>query len=171
MKAFGQPKPKTLTALFLHLLSTATFSLLLLWVFTIISTRVYIFHNAYIHHLQTVEDELWIREQCKDPEFYAHLAAHSVLCQNVFENARKNTLLVALNETVSTASACGTVGCWELLAFVQSGGLSLVATVSIVLLAVVTVVFPSLNIISKWLRERDAWSRSSPSFIFFDPFL
>jgi hypothetical protein len=30
--------------------------------------------------------------------------------------------------------------------------------VSIVLLAVVTVVFPSLNIISKWLRERDACS-------------
>jgi hypothetical protein len=41
--------------------------------------------------------------------------------------------------------------------FVQSGGLSLVATVSIVLLAVVTVVFPSLSIVSRWLRERDAW--------------
>jgi hypothetical protein len=157
MRAFGKQEPKTVPALLFSLLSTATFSLLVLWAFTIVSTRVYIFHNAYIHHLQTVEDELWIREQCKDPEFYAHLAAHSVLCQNVFENARKNTLLVALNETVSTASACGTIGCWELLAFVQNGGLSLVATVSIILLVVVTVVFPSLSIISKWLRERDAW--------------
>ncbi len=94
MRGFGKQEPKTVPALLFSLLSTATFSLLVLWAFTIVSTCIYIFHNAYIHHLQTIEDELWIREQCKDPEFYAHLAAHSVLCQNVFENARKNTLLV-----------------------------------------------------------------------------
>ena len=36
-----------------------------LWLFALLCTRVYLFHNAYIHHVQTVENEKWLLFQCQ----------------------------------------------------------------------------------------------------------
>eukprot|EP00961_Rhodomonas_salina_P024663 332250-Rhodomonas_salina.2 len=133
-------------------------SVAILWVLTVVCTRLYLFHNAYIHHLQTIEDERWLLFQCQDPAFFANLKQHVSLCQQVEENARRTPVLVALNETVSVSSLCGAISCWDLIYYVQNGGMSMVTVLSVTALALVAIVIPTANIVSRWIKESAAGS-------------
>eukprot|EP00961_Rhodomonas_salina_P231527 3127349-Rhodomonas_salina.1 len=118
---FAPTKPTrdaSVSSLVLQVLSTILMSVGMLWTLTIIVTRIHVFHNAYIHQLQAVEDERWLRFQCEDSTFFANLGQHVSLCQQVQENAKRNVILVALNETMSTSSLCGAVHCHEILTYI-----------------------------------------------------
>jgi hypothetical protein len=117
-----------------------------LWLLTLCVSRIYVFHNAYIHHKQVIEDERWLRAQCHDAVFYSNLKQHAGdLCTQVHENAQRSTLLVALHETLAAASMCGTVSCWDIFVYVQAGGLSLACTLSVVVVFLVLLVIPAIN--------------------------
>lgn len=113
---------------------------------TLVITRFQLFHNAYIHHHQTIEDESWLLDQCQDPAFYANLKQHVKLCTEVQENKLRSSYLVALNETMSATSMCGTVACMDLIKYVRDGGLSIATTVAIMAVIMVIIVLPLVNL-------------------------
>lgn len=117
----------------------------ILWFATIIISRIYVFHNAYIHHMQTKESNQWLLIQCDDPAFYANLGQHVDICTNVREKDRESILLAALNDTLLTASLCGTMDCFDILTHLQSGGLSLVSTIALILVIITIIIIPTLH--------------------------
>ena len=92
----------------------------------------------------------------QDPAFFANLKQHVSLCQHVEENARKTPVLVALNETMSVSSMCGTVNCWDLVNYVEHGGVSLVTLMSVSAIAMLAVVIPAVNTVTRWVAEASA---------------
>jgi hypothetical protein len=48
--------------------------------------------------LMKLEDEKWLRENCKDPIFYTNLKSYTTVCSQVEANARVGAFWVALHE-------------------------------------------------------------------------
>lgn len=90
-------------------------SLWLVWSLTFAISRIFLLHDAYISESNKRIDERWLREKCKEPEFYSNLRQHTDLCTEVEKNARSSLLLVALNKVASNTHACGTVSCLDLV--------------------------------------------------------
>jgi hypothetical protein len=114
---------------------------------------MHLFHTFYIHHLQTVEDEKWLRMQCDDPVFFSNLKQHVSLCAQVQENAQRNALLVALTETMENSSLCGVVSCWDLVMGLQHASLNTMLMLSACAILMVAVLLPCANIVTRFLYE------------------
>jgi hypothetical protein len=53
----------------------------MVWLTTLLVSRVFIFHEAYTAHTAKVFDERWLAHQCKQPEFYSNIRHHTDLCE------------------------------------------------------------------------------------------
>lgn len=146
-------RPQSIWTLALKLLSTMLTSIGLLWVLTMLITRVHLFHNAYIHHLQIIEDEKWLLQQCHDPAFFSNLKQHVALCTQVQENAQRNPVLVALDATLATSSLCGTVACSDVMYYMQTGGFSLISLLALGALALIVVIIPAANVLLRFVHD------------------
>jgi hypothetical protein len=146
--------PNSFGRMIVKFITTIFKSMFGLWFLTLVATRIYVFHNAYIHHVQLIEDERWLLRQCQDPAFFSNLKQHVSLCSQVEENKQRNTFLVALNETMTTVSMCGMVTCWDLMQYIQYGGLSFVATLSVICVLVVVVLIPVISLGLRMLNDR-----------------
>jgi hypothetical protein len=95
----------------------------LVWLTTLVVSRIFIFHEAYTTHTAKVVDEQWLAEQCKTPEFYSNIRQHTDLCEAVYANYRASPFLVGLNAMAVNTYACGSRPCTEVLqsAFVKMG--------------------------------------------------
>jgi hypothetical protein len=95
----------------------------LLWVTTLLVSRIFIFHAAYTTHVAKVSDENWLLEQCKTPEFYSNIRQHTDLCEAVYTNSRSSPFLVAMNAMAVNTYACGTKSCVDVFQgiFVRMG--------------------------------------------------
>jgi hypothetical protein len=82
-----------------------------LWLSTLVVTRVFIFHEAYLAHVSKVADERWLLRQCGDSDFYSNIRQHTDLCESVSLNARSSAILAALNEMAVNTYACGSKSC------------------------------------------------------------
>ena len=137
----------------LRVFSMMLLSCTALWATAVLAIRVHLFHSFYIHHLQSVEDEKWLRVQCDDPVFFSNLKQHVSLCAQVQENAQRNPFLVALNETMQNSSMCGIVSCWDLISGVQNASLNTMLLLTLGAVLVVAVILPSANIVTRFLYE------------------
>lgn len=140
-------------ALFLKCIRMITVTILSLWLFTLVVSRIYIFHSAYIHQLQTIEDERWLLRQCSDATFFSNLKQHVDLCTAVQENAKKNVILVSLNNAMTASSFCGTMSCWDIIVYIQTGGLSFIVTTALITMVTVIVVVPAVTTILRALSD------------------
>lgn len=83
----------------------------ILWMTTLICDRLYMLHVVYLDESAKLKEEQFLRIKCADPEFYANLARHSDLCQEVQRNANRSLLLYALKQVTATTYLCGSTPC------------------------------------------------------------
>lgn len=96
-------------------LKTALGAAWILWVSTLVVSRVYIFCEAYSLESIKVQDEKYLLEKCKDPEFFYNLKQHTDLCASVIANANTSILLKSLNAVATNTHACGAKPCSEIM--------------------------------------------------------
>jgi hypothetical protein len=94
-----------------------------LWLTTLLVSRIFIFHEAYTAHVAKVQDEKWLSSQCNTPEFYSNIRQHTDLCEAVYANSRTSACLVGLNAMATSTYVCGAKPCVEILQdlFVRMG--------------------------------------------------
>jgi hypothetical protein len=83
----------------------------ILWMVTLLCDRLYALHIVYLDEVTKLREEQFLRIKCQDPEFYANLARHSDLCQEVQRNANRSLLLFALKHVTETTYLCGSSPC------------------------------------------------------------
>jgi hypothetical protein len=104
-------------------------ALLLLW----LVGRTPRFYSAYMQHMQTLEDDAWLRTQCQDPIFVSRMMRHHDVCERVRESFRQPAFLVALQ-------ACCVPSEWQ--ALMPSVGWETVCLVSFILLLAPGILLP-----------------------------
>lgn len=109
-------------------------------------SRVHILHESYTHMAQMREDDQWLYQSCKNPEFYSNLKTHSTLCDEVNEKRRSVLLLMALQRVIDKTHLCGYTECSVMLiAFADwalGRGLFLCVFLLVLLAVLPVVVFP-----------------------------
>lgn len=80
-------------------------------IFAMTVSRSYIFYEAYVAESLKRVEEAWLRQKCKDPDFYSNMRQHTNLCLQVEKNAQSSIALTALNTMVATTHLCGTRQC------------------------------------------------------------
>jgi hypothetical protein len=80
-------------------------------VFAMVISRSYIFYEAYVAESVKRVEEAWLRQKCKDPDFYSNMRQHTNLCLQVEKNAQSSIALTALNTMVATTHLCGSKQC------------------------------------------------------------
>jgi hypothetical protein len=55
-------------------------------------------YGAYKRASMRLEDETWLRENCKDPVFFSKMRSHTSICSEVEANARVGAFWAALHE-------------------------------------------------------------------------
>lgn len=55
------------------------------WACAVLVTRLSAFHDAYMAHVNKIQDETWLREKCREPEFFSNLRQHTELCTEVVQ--------------------------------------------------------------------------------------
>lgn len=55
-------------------------------------------YGAYNRASMRLEDETWLRENCKDPVFFSKMRSHTSVCSEVEANARVGAFWAALHE-------------------------------------------------------------------------
>ena len=91
-----------------------------MWAFTLLVSRVFIFHEAWNHELDKREKEKYLLAKCEDPEFFHNIRFHTDICTEVAANARSSILLKALNTVAVNTHICGRHPCSEVLSGIVS---------------------------------------------------
>lgn len=113
-----------------------------LWAFTLLISRIYIYHIAYNDELERLENEKWLLEKCKEPEFYSNMRSHTDLCAQVATNARASIHLRALNKVAVNTHMCGSHPCSDILqTFVAKMGWQAFGVFALVILIFPNVLF------------------------------
>lgn len=86
-----------------------------IWVSTMVISRVYIFHQSYYSHLNRLDNEKYLVNKCKDPEFYSNIRQHTGICEEVTLNAKSSPFLNALNTMAINTYVCGTLPCSDII--------------------------------------------------------
>lgn len=60
------------------------------------------FYMAYRRVAIRLEDESWLRENCRDPIFFDKMRAHTTLCTDVETNARVGAFWIALQDATNS---------------------------------------------------------------------
>lgn len=94
---------------------TVLFSFLAIWLFTLVVSRVWTFHNALQTEFTKRKNEEWLVKQCDDPEFYFNLKEHTDLCATVISNANSNVFLNALYSVANSTHLCGSSSCTDMI--------------------------------------------------------
>jgi len=92
------------------LLASATV-LLGVGAFAFFATRSHMFHAAYMRRRQMLENNVWLLEQCKSPDFYGNMKHHSTLCDDVALAESDALWLHALRDVVDETHPCGEHSC------------------------------------------------------------
>ena len=79
----------------------------------VVISRVYIFYEAYSRFSMERSQEVWLRGQCRDPEFYSNMRQHTALCADIEHSAMQSVTLHALNKVFTTSHVCGERACIE----------------------------------------------------------
>ena len=105
MRAVRRDSTIRLSFLYVPLIAVA------LWLVGFVLTRVELFHEALRSEQLKREREVWLIEECRKPEFYAHMKHHSALCDEVEVHVTGSVHLVALIHLVQNTYLSGYVPC------------------------------------------------------------
>lgn len=98
-------------------------------------SRSYIFYESYVHHTVKREEEGWLRQMCREPEFYSNMRQHTDVCAQIEHSAQTWIFLTALNTVFTTAHVCGPKPCAEYINTLIIRGLAWPAAVVLGILA------------------------------------
>lgn len=87
----------------------------ILWAVTLVCDRVYAFHLIYKEENARLQDEEWLRTNCKNPEFYANMKSHTNICALVEHNAMRNLFLYSAKQVMHSTYLCGLHSCVDYL--------------------------------------------------------
>ena len=62
-------------------------------------------YTAYNRACMRLEDETWLRNNCRDPVFFSKMRAHTTVCADVEANARIGAFWAALREVSDATKA------------------------------------------------------------------
>lgn len=62
-------------------------------------------YTAYNRACMRLENESWLRNNCRDPVFFSNMRAHTTVCSEVESNARVGAFWAALREVSDDARA------------------------------------------------------------------
>lgn len=62
-------------------------------------------YTAYNRACMRLENESWLRNNCRDPVFFSNMRAHTTVCADVEANARVGAFWAALREVSDDAKA------------------------------------------------------------------
>lgn len=96
-------------------IKTVVASFWFVWLSTLIVSRIYVFHQAYVSETQKRADERYLLDKCNDPEFYSNIRQHTEICTHVAENAKSSLILKALHLMSQTTYLCGDRACAEVV--------------------------------------------------------
>jgi hypothetical protein len=116
-----------------------------LWTVGFLLTRVQLFHEALKTEELSREREAWLMQECRKPEFYAHMKHHSALCDQVEVHAKGSLYLAAAMHLVQATYLCGYEPCSTVIdrALDWMGGHTvLFSCVALVILFLPTLVLP-----------------------------
>ncbi len=71
-------------------------------------------HSAWHKARMKSEDEIWLRENCRDPIFFSKMKSHTNICSEVEANARIGAFWAALHDVVESCKISWypwTLGC------------------------------------------------------------
>lgn len=127
----------------------------IIWVSTMILSRIHVFHRAYVSENQKVADEKYLLEKCMDAEFYSNIRQHTSICTEVAENARSSVLLKSLHVMAQTTHLCGESPCSEVI----RACISRLTWQVTALIAVFALIFPNalLSLSRSVSCRRKAW--------------
>lgn len=108
--------------LFGHILRFIMVALTAFWVASFLIIRLVIFIEAYSEAQRLKKDDLWLLNQCMQPEFYSKIRHHTDLCTQVQTNAERSAFLHALNAVANTAHLCGRQSCLQVIEWITNGG-------------------------------------------------
>lgn len=95
----------------------AAMAFAVLWMAAMLVTRICALHEEYVAELGIRNDERWLVERCKDPDFYANLRQHSDLCTRVANNAQASIALRVLGRVMERSThLCGDTSCGDVVA-------------------------------------------------------
>lgn len=107
-----------------------------LWSVTLVCDRLLALHTLYTVELSRLRDQDWLRERCKDPEFYHNMTKYSTLCAEVERNAMKSVFFSCLTRVLHETYLCGGRACVDYV----NDSVVWVANLSLPMLALVLVV-------------------------------
>jgi hypothetical protein len=65
--------------------------------------------------MQQIQNERWLVDKCKEPEFYSNIRSHSALCDEVTANVKRQHFLLAMNKVFAQTYICGYTSCQDQL--------------------------------------------------------
>lgn len=116
-----------------------------LWTIGFILTRVQLFHEALRTEELSREREAWLMQECRKPEFYAHMKHHSALCDQVEVHAKGSLYLAAAIHLVQETYLCGYLPCSTVIDRTldwMGGHTMLFSCIAVVVLFLPTLVLP-----------------------------
>jgi len=116
-----------------------------LWTVGFLLTRVQLFHEALKTEELSREREAWLMQECRKPEFYAHMKHHSALCDQVEVHAKGSLYLAAAMHLVQATYLCGYEPCSTVIDRTldwMGGHTVLFSCVALVILFLPTLVLP-----------------------------
>lgn len=117
-----------------------------LWVSALITSRIYMFHDAYQNILQQLTNDGPLLEMCGDAQFVAMMRQHTDVCIKVQHNAEVNPWLKALDVALNTPTLCGDEACTDIAArLLARGGWTAVGCVLLLIVFSPNVLIPLLR--------------------------
>lgn len=115
----------------------------ILWAVTLVCDRVYAFHLIYKEENARLQDEEWLRTNCKNPEFYANMKSHTNICALVEHNAMRNLFLYSAKQVMHSTYLCGLHSCVDYF-HELTGAIFQLSTPLLILIFFVIFFFPVL---------------------------
>ena len=87
--------------MYLPITSACTYLLTVCFLFFFIQ-KLCLLHEEYLLQSQLIEKDVWLRQQCSNPETYAKINHHPGLCEKIEATARVGAFWFALNKVVTS---------------------------------------------------------------------
>jgi hypothetical protein len=113
MRALHGPgvRSKRLDGIVCHVLFVCVSVMLGLGALAFLATRTHMYHVAFHKRRQTLENSMWLVQQCKTSDFYSNMKHHSTICDDVALAETDALWLHALRDVIDETRPCGEHAC------------------------------------------------------------
>lgn len=113
MRALHGPgvRSRRLDTMICHVLFVCVSVLVCVGGLAFLATRTHMYHMAYNKRRKTLENSVWLLQQCKSTDFYSNMKHHSTICDDVALAETDALWLHALRDVIDETPLCGEDAC------------------------------------------------------------